>query len=251
VEPGDVFSDYMEVSGPEAQMGLVRITHRREVVGEGIQPHVDDVVLVLGPGHPPGEAGSGHGDVFQPPLQDLPYLVPPDVGEDELGALVQEIQKGLRVPRKAEEPVLLLHPLDLEGGVDRTSGEVFLALLQFIPGLVSLATHALVAGVGTLVEVAVGLDTPDDLLDPPVMPILGGSDEIVVADVQDVPGLEEFLGDVIHPLLGADTGFLGALEDFLTVLVHPDDEVDCFTLPAMVPGHDVGTDLLDGVAEMG
>ena len=135
--------------------------------------------------------------------------------------------------------------------MDGTPKVVLLSTVELILGLIALTTHAVVAGIGPFVEVSGLLDTADDFLDTLMMPVLGGSDEIIVADSQAVPCGDKFLRDIVHPLLWTHTCSFGTLKNFLAVFVHPDDEMDAFALPTVISGGYISADLLDGVTEVG
>ena len=65
---------------------------------------------------------------------------------------------------EAEEPILLLHPLDIQRRVDGAPMGLVLFLNQFIPGFIALTADAVVSRVGPLIKVALGLYPPDHLL---------------------------------------------------------------------------------------
>ena len=71
VEADDLFADEVEVGGPVLFElcgvfgGVAAVSDGGHVVGEGVEPNVDDVGLVARDGNAPLEAGAGDGEVFK------------------------------------------------------------------------------------------------------------------------------------------------------------------------------------------
>ena len=80
----------------------------RHVVGERVQPDVEDVLLLPREGDAPRDGGAADGEVLQAALHEGPDLVHPALGQDEVGPLGVELQEGLLVLGEAEEVGLLL-----------------------------------------------------------------------------------------------------------------------------------------------
>src|SRR4029079_7021742 len=79
---------------------------------------------------------------------------------------------------------------------------------------------------------------------------IGRADELVIGDAEQTPDLLRALGDRVYQLLWRDSSFRGSLRDFLAVLVHAHQKVDRVSLETVIPGDDVGADLLIGVSLM-
>ena len=69
VEAGDLLADEVQVGRPEfLEFGLVcgiiaAVAEGGDVVGQRVEPDVDDVLLVAGNGDAPGEAGAADGEI--------------------------------------------------------------------------------------------------------------------------------------------------------------------------------------------
>ena len=131
-------------------------------------------------------------------------------------------------------------------------------LVEILLGLEALAALAVEAFVGLLVEHGLpGLGAqgvvqpPEQLLDGQPVLGVGGAEELVVLDVQRLPGRDERLGQLVHergrrlPRLG------GGPDDLLAVLVRARQVIGGVTLLAVAAGDGVGQDLLVGVAQVG
>ncbi len=153
-----------------------------DVVGEGVEPDVENVVGLLGNRDAPRHPGTAHAEVLQPLPYDRQHLVLSPDGLDPDPARLDLVPKPVPVRRQPEEEVLLLGPFAGElmdrAGVPR--------LLQLVLVVEGLATRAVPAGV--LAEVdgftpvgrlrrAQALPESQHTSD---MPFLGGADEVVV-----------------------------------------------------------------------
>ena len=78
---------------------------------------------------------------------------------------------------------------------------------------------------------------------------IGGADKLVVGDAKQGPDFARALGDGIDELLRRHFSLGGGLRDFLTVLVHSDQEMDIVALQAVIAGNRVGAPNIYAVAE--
>ena len=126
---------------------------------------------------------------------------------DEVGMALVVLEQGLLERAQPEEVVLLLH-LDHRAAVHRA-----LAVDELLLGVVVLAGDAVQAGVGAQLNEAVVVDLLEELLHHRVVPGLGGADEVVVADVEALPGLDEAGRRAVGPLLGRRAVGFGRFDD--------------------------------------
>jgi len=87
-----------------------------------------------------------------------------------------------------------------------------------------------VADVLALVDVALLVQLGKDLLAGLHVVVVGGADEAVVADVQQLPQILDGGYDLVHILLGGHTGVGGLVLDLLAVLVGAGQEHDVIAL---------------------
>ena len=159
---------------------------RRDVVHERVVPDVEDVSRIPGDGYAPVDRGPRDRDVLQPALQDPERLVAAGLGVDRARVLVVPLEELVGEAAQREEPVVLGEPFD-----GRLMHRAPLALEQVVLGVVRLATDAVPTLVLTLVEVAVVEDGLHEPLDRAVMTLLGRADEVVVRELECLPGLHE------------------------------------------------------------
>ena len=80
---------------------------------------------------------------------------------------------------------------------------------------------------------------------------LGGADEVVVGDVEQLPGLAEPLAGAVGVLPGRDAVGLGRPLHLEAVLVGAGEEEDVVAEQAVPAGQGVGGDRRVGVADVG
>ena len=185
VEPQDVLADDVHGLRPELGVALaVEAAEAADVVGQGVEPDVDHVLRIVGDVHAPREVGPADGEILQAALDEAHDLVVAARGPDPLGVGLQVGQQGRAVRAELEEVAGLLHPghLVARGG---------LAVHQLVLGEVGLVADAVPALVLAEVDVALGLHAPPHLSDHLLVAILGGADEVVIADLEVRPHLAE------------------------------------------------------------
>ena len=223
VEPDDLLADHVVHVGPPGVEALLvgAEADGRGVVDEGVVPDVEDVTGGPRHRHAPGERRAGDRHVVEALAQEPEHLVALALGRDDLGVGLDPVDETLLVAAEAEEVVLLLQRGDRPLGVDRAE----LAVDQLALLVVGLAGDAVRALVGVELDVAVVLDPRQQGLHGGVVAGLGGADEVVVGDVEPVPGGPEALGVAVGLLLGRDAGLVGRLGDLEAVLVGTGEEV--------------------------
>ena len=86
------------------------------------------------------------------------------------------------------------------------------------------------ADVLALVDIALLVQLGEDLLAGLHVVVIGGADEAVVADVQQLPQVLDRGNDLVHIFLGGNTGVGGLVLDLLAVLVGAGQEHDVVAL---------------------
>ena len=155
-------------------------------------------------------------------------------GKDEIGMAVDVALQPLDVIAEPEVPVLLLElndftPLRAENAIRAA----------FLVREKLLLTHAVEAGVALLVELAAVMELLQHGLNHALVPRVRGGGPAVVADVELVPERREMPGDSIDKHLGTESGFLGTLLHFLSVLVHAGEEKNLTPVQPLKPRHDI------------
>ena len=227
VEAQDLLAHHVQVGRPELVVVViffVAVAQRGDIVAQGVHPHIHGVLGVEGHRDAPLDRGTGHAGVLQALLDEGDHLVLAALGLDELRVLLVELQQAVRVLAGLEEVGFLV------GIVDLTAAVGALAVHQLAVGPEALAGLAVVAGVLALVDVALLIELGEDLLAGLHVVVVGGADEAVVADVQQLPQILDSGYDLVHILLGGHTGIGSLVLNFLAVLISAGQEHDVITL---------------------
>ena len=170
----------MQVRGPELLILLctvsVRvITDARDIVAQGVQPHIYHMPRVEVHGNPPFKRSPGHAQILEPGQEEIVHhLVLAGHGLDEFRVLVDMLYQSVRVFAHAEEVGLLLGRLHLPAAVRAFA----VHQLGFRPErLAGGAVHPLVS---PFVDVSLSVHTLEDLLHLGLMIIVRGADEFVI-----------------------------------------------------------------------
>ena len=248
VETHDLLADDVD-AGPEflqIVVFLVAVAQGGDIVEQGVQPDVDDVLRVEVDRDAPGEAGAAHTEVLQAAFavdEAVDHLIDAGSRLEKIG-LGQKLAHLRRVLRGPEEVSFLFSPLDLAPAVGA------LAVDKLGLGPEALAGGAVPAVVFSLVDVAVVVHFPENALDALHMILVGGADVAVVADVHQLPQRLDAvlaLDDVVHELLRSDAGFLRLLLDLHAVLVGSGEKHHVIALQPLVAGDGVRCDGAVGV----
>ena len=218
----------------------------RDVVEQGVEPHVDDVRLVPRDLDAPVERGAGDGEVGQARLDEREHLVPPALGLHEVGALLVERDQAVGERAHPEEVVALVEQFD-RLGVDRAdllALVLALAVHELARLLELLAADAVVALVLARVDVSGVVEVLQELLHVRLVAGIGGADEVVVGEVDGLEQRLPRLGDeLVGPLLRRDAVRRGRAEDLLPVLIGTGEHPGVFAALAVPACDDVGGDL--------
>ena len=216
VEAQDLLAHHVQVSRPELVVivvGLVAVAQRRDIVAQRIDPDIHGVLGVKGNGDAPLDRGAGNTGVLQALLDKGDHLVLPALGLDELGILLVVLQQAVGILAGLEEVSLLVGIIDLAAAVGA------LAVHQLAVGPEALAGLAVVADVLALVDIALLIQLGEDLLAGLHMVVIGGADEAVIADIQQLPQILDGGNDPVNVLLGGHACIGGLVLDLLAVLI--------------------------------
>src|SRR5262249_41116137 len=170
VEAKDVLAEQVPHLGPELRpevFPLARVRERAQVVDQRVDPDVDDLLRIPRDRDAPGLARAAEAEVLQPARDERARLVVAKARQHEVWAAVVEVEQLLLECGEPEEVVPLLDPLRRDA-VDRTVPVDELGL-----GLELLALDAVPARVRVLIDVAVVVDTLDEVLDEALVALIG------------------------------------------------------------------------------
>ena len=250
MEADDLLADDMDIGRPEGiqiVIFVIHITQSGHIVEKGVDPNIDHVAWVKVHGDPPGEGGPGDAQILQTGLNEVVHhFVHPGTGLQKAGVF-QQVLNLVRILGEAEEVSLLLRVLDLSAAVGA------LAVHQLALRPEGLAGLAVLAHIFALVDIPLVVHGFEDLLNGGDVVIVGGTDKTVIADVHQLPQVQNApfsLHDVVYILLGGDPGGLGLILNLLPVLIGAGKEHDVVALEPLIPGDDVGGYGAVGVADV-
>ena len=227
VEAQDLLAHHVQVSRPELVVivvGLVAVAQRRDIVAQRIDPDIHGVFGVKGNGDAPLDRGAGNTGVLQALLDEGDHLVLAALRLDELGVLLVELQQAVGILAGLEEVGFLVCVVHFAAAIGT------LAVHQLAVGPEALAGLAVVADVLALVDVALLIQLGENFLAGLHVVVVGGADEAVVADVQQLPQILDSGYDLVHILLGGHTGIGSLVLNFLAVLIGAGQEHDVIAL---------------------
>ena len=245
----DVLTDQMlgVASRPELLVErTLRIAQRGDVVDQGVEPDIRDVLVVEGQRYAPLQPRLGPADreIQERFAQEAQHLVPIALRLDEARIVLEVLDQPLLVLRHLEEVVLLLD----EG--ERRLMVRTLAVDDLLLGVEALAAVAVPAAVLAEVDLARVVELLENGLHDDSVARLGRADEVVVGDAEALPGLSERQGVGVGVRLGRHAGRGGRLGHLVAVLVGAGQEIDAVTAQATVAAHGVGHDGRTRVPQM-
>ena len=121
VEAHDVLADDVQRRRPIALEFLAVVVGKADagdVIGQRVDPHIHDVLVVAGHADAPVEGGARDRQVLQAAAHEARDFVEPLLRQHVIRPLV-ELEQFVLISRQAEEVTLLLHPLDRRAGLRR------------------------------------------------------------------------------------------------------------------------------------
>ena len=201
VEADDVLADQMKVRRPEL-LELLRavavrvIADSGDIVRKRIEPYIHDVLVVEINRNAPFEGRSRHAQILQAGQQEVVHhLILAALGLNELGMRVDMLNQAVRILAHLEEVRLLLRRLHRPSAV----GTATVHQLRLRPE--RLAGRAVQAFIAALVNVALLIHLPENLLNLEPVVRIRGADEFVVRGVDAVPDSADLAGGPVDKFL--------------------------------------------------
>ncbi len=251
MESNDVLSDQMKVRRPVLAIQLFVIAvcivaDAGDVVGQCIQPYVDNMAGIKVNRNAPLEAGTGHAQILQARQKEIVHhFILAGHRLDEFRMRVDMINEALCVFLHLEEIRIFI--LLMNGSAADRALVTVHDLRSGIECLTLRAVHALVL---TQIDIALVIELFKDLLNLTLMIFIGGTNEAIIGGVHTIPDPADLTGRLIHKLLGCLAGAGSALLDLLTVLVRAGLKVHVVAVCALVACNAVCHDNLVGVADV-
>jgi hypothetical protein len=204
-----------------AVIGL-EITQSGDVVGQSIEPDIDDVARCLFDGDTPIKGGAGNAEIVEAWLDEIVHhLGLATFRGDEFWILIVKSQQILHVFVTAEE----IRRLAFFFARPSALGAKMLIANHLSVGPIGFFVDAVPAFISRKIDIVVFGKCREDLLNGFIVARLGRADEVIVRDAKDFPKIEEFHGDVIDELLRSDPGGFGVVFDFLAMFVQTGQKI--------------------------
>ena len=250
VETQNVFTDQMHIGGPQLLVqfgGILRIVaDTGDVVVQSVHPNVYNVTRVEINRNTPAEGGTGYAQILQTGLQEVVYhFFLTGLGLNEFRMLLDVLHQTILIFAHFEEVSFLFGLFNFAAAVGA------LAVHQLALGEEGFTGYAVPAFVVTFVNVALLVQFLEDLLYGLFVVGIGGTDELVIAGVHQIPNVFDLAGYFVNVLLGSYTVFLSVQLDLLAVFVGTGHEEYIVALQTTIAGNGIGQNYLIGVADMG
>ncbi len=250
MEARDVLTDDVCIGRPIAPF-LVRsvgIAECRDVVCQGVDPDIHDMLFVTRHWNAPIEGRARNRQVLQARLDEAHDLVAAFRRHNEARIFLVKIKQPVLIGRKAEEIAFLLDPFD--GRTLRAVANAILADFRFLFTVIGFVTHGVPTGISTLVDIAiVGHRFPDSLAGL-VMPLLRGADIVIVGAVQHVGHLPKCSRIAVCKLPRRDAFLARALQHLDAVFVRTGQKENILAIQSLKTRHGIGRDKFIRMADV-
>ena len=220
MEADDVLADKVQVGRPVffiifAAVPVGIVAEAGDIVGQGVQPDIDDVLFVKRHGNPPRKRSAGNAEILQSFQQEIiHHLVFTGNGLNEFRMSVDVLDQPIGIFPHSEEISLLFGGFHFPAAV----GTLPVHQLAFRPeGLAGGAVHPLITA---FINIPLVVKFLKDFRDRLLVFRVGGADEFVIRSAHQVPDLPDFPRDFIHILLGRHPRLFRFFLDLLAVLVR-------------------------------
>ena len=254
VEAKNILTDNVYVSRPilfEVFGLLVKtlvgvITESGNVVGQRVEPNVNYVLVVKVNGNTPFERGTGNAKVLQSCLEEVvDHFLFAKLGLNEIGVFLDVLHQAICVFAHSELiSFFACH-------VDRSAAVGTLAVFYLCFSEEGLARSAIPAFIYVFVNIALFIKALENLLNGGFVVIVGGADEVIVADVHFIPQFANFTCYAVNVCLGSDACIFRKVFNFLTVLIGARAEEYVLAAHTLIACNRVGHNCLIGVAKVG
>src|SRR5215467_13756273 len=238
MEADDLFADHVHVSRPVVLvlflLGLILSseTECSDVVAERVEPDVNDVLRIAWYGNAPLEGAAANRLIAQAALYESDDFVAACFRADKIRVPRVMLQQLVRESRELEVIVLFADSLSWPSTL--RAGRSWAGSVN-----VKLVEDAVLAGVRSLVNEALFLQTFPQRLHATLVAWLGSAYEIVVGDAHPVKKPAEFGGDRVSELLRRLARGVGGTFDLLPMLVCTGEQKRVVAEHALTTGHGI------------
>ena len=237
----------MDIGWPELLelLRIIQIANWSQVVGEGIEPYIDNMLVINRYRNAPVKGGTGNTEILHALIDEIDHLVAAGYWLDKIRILLNVFQQMICILANLEEICLLGNLLDRTMAV--RAAAIF---IQLMLSPVAFTWSAVKAGVGTFVDISLGVNAAENLLNHLLMTLFCGADKIIVGDIQQLPQILEAGYDRIYIFNRGNALFLSLLLNLLAVLIAAGKEENILPCQTVEAGHRVGNGGTVGVANV-
>ena len=220
METYNILSDQVQVSRPVflillTAFSVTVIANTGDIVGQGIQPYINDMLIIKVYRDPPLEGGSGNTQILQARKQEVVHhFILSGYRLYKFRMAVNMLDQSVSIFAHSEKICLFLCRLYLSSAV-RTFA---VHKLGFCPeGFTGCTVQSLI---GALVNISLIVQLLKDLLYLFFMIIICCTDKVIIGGVHQIPDLPDRASHIVYIFLRCNTGLLCLQLDLLSMLIR-------------------------------
>ena len=247
VETNDFLSYQMYIGRPEF-FEFFRIIHNAssgEVVHQSIEPYVHHMLRVKWHLNAPGEAGTGYAKVFQAALDELNHFISTGFWLDERRVFFDIFQPTVGILGHFEEIGFFTDPLQRTAAIG-----AHMIFVQFVFWPEGFARYTVPAFVFSFVNISVVIGTLEQHLHHFLMTFFGGTNEVIIGNIQFFPKLLEHANNLIGVFNRGNPCFFGFLFNLLAVFIRTGQEKDIIAVQTLETSHAVRNGCAIGMSDV-
>src|SRR5690242_12476220 len=212
----DVLTYHVQIGRPKRwEIGIVYfgIAECGDVVGERVEPDIDDMSRISGDRYAPAETRARDRQVLQSATHKADDFIAAAARSDRVGMGVIPGQQAVLPSGQPEKIVFLLEPFDFRPAWRQLRAVRSVQKLALV--VERLVAHRVPSGKPPEIDFAAVFEFAPQCLYAADMTRLGRANEIVVADIQKTPYVAERAGNFVRELLRRETAGLRRTLDLL------------------------------------
>ena len=247
VETYDFFTNHVHVSWPvflKQAVVIAAIAQCRNIVGQGIDPDINDVLRVIWYLNTPVKRGPRNGQIFQTRFQEVfEHFVHPRMRLDKVRVFLVVVHQPVRVLAHLKEVGFFFDQFHLMARwcltANHVAGFVMVDLSQLTFRKVFFIVNRIPANVFTFVNVALVNKLLKNLLHGFFMIVIRGPNKLIIGDFQFFPQFFNAGCHLVNVGLGFHPQFFSFFFNLETVFVSPRQEENVIAIQTLKAGFSV------------
>ncbi len=250
MEPRNVLTDDMSIGRPVAPLfiGCIRISNCRDVIRQGVNPDIHDVLFITRNRNTPVECRARNRKVFQTRLYEAHDLVATFRRHDEAGILFVKFKKLVLIIGQTEEVAFFFNPFNR--GALRTVANIIRTDFCFLFAIIGFVTNRIPARIAAFIDIAIGGHCLPDCLTGLVMALFGGANIIVVRAVQKLAHALESSCVAICEFAWRNAFLTRTLQHLNAVFVRAGQEVNILAIQTLETRHGISRNQFISMTDM-